>query len=328
MPWSVDPVTAAELHGRAGVEVTRGRLDFGRGRWRASAGHALDAVRAVLRARRADALVLMTVGDEVLVAGLLLRALDVLPRRRRARLVVVDFLGPRSTAGRRLRRFALGRVDRWLCIRSGDRETLARTFDVTPTRATFLPFPAPPPTVDDPRAATDAPGDAPYVYAAGNAHRDWPLLVAAAPKVRSRIVIMADGGHPALRDPLPDNVFRRDMVAPAAAREIMRAATVVAVPLIDTHLPAGPLVLVDALAAGKPVVATDVNGTRDYVVDGETALTVAPGDHDGLADALNRLLEDHSLAHRLADNARQWAISHLGTSAFVDTVLEEARRHT
>ena len=52
------------------------------------------------------------------------------------------------------------------------------------------------------------------------------------------------------------------------------------------------LVLLEAMALGKPVVATDAGGPREIVLDGETGLLVPPGSPDALAAALSRLLAD------------------------------------
>ena len=43
--------------------------------------------------------------------------------------------------------------------------------------------------------------------------------------------------------------------------------------------------LIDAMACGKPVVATSVGGIPEVVVDGETGFLVAPRDHEGMARA-------------------------------------------
>lgn len=60
------------------------------------------------------------------------------------------------------------------------------------------------------------------------------------------------------------------------------------------------LVLLESMAAGLPIVATDVAGTAEAVVDGETGYVVPPNDERALADALVRLGDDET-RHRLAD---------------------------
>ena len=60
-----------------------------------------------------------------------------------------------------------------------------------------------------------------------------------------------------------------------------------------------PLAILEAMAVGTPVVATDVGGVRDLVHDGETGLLVPPEDPPALAAALARVLRDDALAERL-----------------------------
>lgn len=58
---------------------------------------------------------------------------------------------------------------------------------------------------------------------------------------------------------------------------------------------------IEALACRAALATTDSRGSRDYAVDGETALVVPPGDVDALAGATVRLLQDRPLRRRLAD---------------------------
>jgi glycosyltransferase involved in cell wall biosynthesis len=65
------------------------------------------------------------------------------------------------------------------------------------------------------------------------------------------------------------------------------------------------MVLLEAAAAGKPVVATNIRGPQDVVVHGETGLLVAPGDVQELAKAMLDLIRDSDKRKRLGDAARQ-----------------------
>lgn len=69
-----------------------------------------------------------------------------------------------------------------------------------------------------------------------------------------------------------------------------------------------PLVAIESLAAGKPMVATAVDGTPEVVVDGATGLTVPPGDHAQLARAICRLLGDPLLRDKLSRAGRHWVL--------------------
>jgi glycosyltransferase involved in cell wall biosynthesis len=55
-----------------------------------------------------------------------------------------------------------------------------------------------------------------------------------------------------------------------------------------------PLSVLEAMAAGLPVVTTDVGGNREAVIDGVTGLLVPPGDPDALAEALEKLWNDEA----------------------------------
>lgn len=66
-----------------------------------------------------------------------------------------------------------------------------------------------------------------------------------------------------------------------------------------------PLAAIESLAAGRPVVATAVDGTPEIVIDGVTGLTVPSGEAEPLADAIIRLLQDPALRRRLGSAGRR-----------------------
>ena len=66
-----------------------------------------------------------------------------------------------------------------------------------------------------------------------------------------------------------------------------------------------PLALLEAMAAGVPVVATRVGGVPEVVIDGLTGLLVQPGRPDQAAAAVARLIGDGQLAHRLGQAGRR-----------------------
>jgi glycogen synthase len=59
------------------------------------------------------------------------------------------------------------------------------------------------------------------------------------------------------------------------------------------------VVLIEAMAAGCPVVASDIDGYRNVATDGDDALLVPPNDERALAAALDRVLSDATLAETL-----------------------------
>ncbi|MGH2734262.1 MAG: glycosyltransferase, partial [Actinomycetota bacterium] len=61
-----------------------------------------------------------------------------------------------------------------------------------------------------------------------------------------------------------------------------------------------------AAAAGKPVVATDVGGTRDVVRDGQTGFVCPPRDDVGIAARVSELLRDDAARLALGESGRLW----------------------
>lgn len=279
--------------GAAAVQVRRRSPELGRTGWAKRRHHLLEGRDVLREARDADALVLCTVGLEAVVAGL---ARSVIARS--TALVVADPLLPRRSAGEAVVAVGLRRVDRFAVVRSADALVLARRFGVPQSRVTFMPFPVPSDLL-----TVEAP-DGDYVYSAGWAHRDWPTLVAALMRADWPAVLAPRFGFnvPA---PLASRV-RVIPLPPAEGRRYMQRAGVVALSFVDTDLPSGPLVLLDALAMGKPVVVSDVAGARDYVLDRTTALLVPPDDTHAMAEALTELRRDRALRTRLGVAARQW----------------------
>ena len=66
-----------------------------------------------------------------------------------------------------------------------------------------------------------------------------------------------------------------------------------------------PLAVLEAMAAGLPVVATSVGGTPELVTDGRSGLLVPPADSEALARALLRLAREQELRESLASSALQ-----------------------
>ncbi len=76
---------------------------------------------------------------------------------------------------------------------------------------------------------------------------------------------------------------------------------------LPSYLEASPVVVAEAMAAGCPVVVAAIPSTEHLVVDGQTGRRVAPGDVDGLAEAILTLLERPALGKAWGEAARRVA---------------------
>ena len=72
-----------------------------------------------------------------------------------------------------------------------------------------------------------------------------------------------------------------------------------------SHAESFGVVLIEAMAMRRAVVASNCDGVVDIVVDRSTGLMVPPRQAVPLADALGRLLRDPAMAHRMGDAGRQ-----------------------
>ena len=79
-----------------------------------------------------------------------------------------------------------------------------------------------------------------------------------------------------------------------------------------------PRALPQALAAGRPVVAYDVDGAKEVCIDGETGFLLRPGDLAGLQERLLRLAQDAALRERLGRDGQKFVRDRFGVQQMVD----------
>jgi glycosyltransferase involved in cell wall biosynthesis len=90
--------------------------------------------------------------------------------------------------------------------------------------------------------------------------------------------------------------FRQDIP------QLLREMDIFVLPSLSEGLPLSAL---EAMAAGKPVVATDVGGTREAVLDGQTGFLVPPKDPQALSEKIMHLLKHWDLAKCLGEAGRK-----------------------
>jgi glycosyltransferase involved in cell wall biosynthesis len=83
-----------------------------------------------------------------------------------------------------------------------------------------------------------------------------------------------------------------------------------------------PMVIAQAMAAGKPVVATRVGGVPDMVVDGVTGFLCDPGNSEQLAERLITLLKNRSMCFEMGEQAKQLAIKRYQADSVARSTME------
>jgi glycosyltransferase involved in cell wall biosynthesis len=106
--------------------------------------------------------------------------------------------------------------------------------------------------------------------------------------------------------------------------EVMRQCHIVCLP--SKYGEGVPKVLLEAAAAGRPVVTTNTPGCREVVEDGMEGLLVPPGDAPALAEALQRLIETPTERHAMGRLARSKAEAQFAIGAVVQATLAIYRK--
>ena len=220
-----------------------------------------------------------------------------------------------------LDRWTSGLCDRWVCVSQGVRRHAIDEGGLNPDRLVVIPngvnldrFQNAVPVA---RSELGAPNDARIALFVGriDPQKGWRVLLEAmnSAMIRSstwRLIMVGDGPE---RDDLQARLQqdsdsrtrwlgRRDDV-PA----LLAAADLLILPSLWEGM---PNVVLEAMAAGKPVIATDVEGSQELVAPGETGWLVPAGDSQALASALNEADADPSRLSRFGANAQRFVAEH------------------
>lgn len=156
---------------------------------------------------------------------------------------------------------------------------------------------------------------------AGNDYKGVDHLIRAVPEIRRLVPgarVMIVGGGDLLRQ-LKEQARQRELngivvftgpMANEKLPEYYAAADLFVLPSIPGGSENSPLVLFEAMASGKPVVASRLPGVCEIVRDGETGLLVPPAEPQKLAVAVARLLDDETFRSEAGLTARAAAESH------------------
>ena len=227
---------------------------------------------------------------------------------------------------RRLETAVFARADRIVTITECARRILLDEFDVPLERVRTIP---------DASAALPAGhrparrASPPAVYYVGQLY-PWKgaglVIEAAALVPNARFVVVgglpgANGADSSVRElaararslGVQGRVDFRGYLPYVRIPEELSWASVAVLPLPDEPVArcfTSPLKLFDYLAAGVPIVSSDLPALREVLTDGENALLVPAGDPAALAEAIRRVLADPDLARRLSEQGRRDAARH------------------
>ena len=255
------------------------------------------AFRTVYGARGYDAFISANVRN-ALALGLFKR----LTGRRRPLLVLTEMRldDPRPGLQWRvkvaLQRFAWAAADAMCVSARQEADLYADRLHVSRDRFRFIPWHT---NILEPRWCPPA-GD--YLLAAGRTGRDWLTLAKAVAALPANVTVVCSRSD-AERVAFPPNVTVLSDVPYAHYRELLQGARLVLVPLEPHVFSSGQVVILEAMALGKPVIATRLLGTEDYIQDGMNGVLVEPRSAADLRAAIVRVMSTPGMADRLGHAA-------------------------
>jgi glycosyltransferase involved in cell wall biosynthesis len=266
-----------------------------------SVGRSLRHVGAALRlTTRAD--VIFSDGEHLgIPLALTLQAL----RRDIPHLTIGhNLLNPAKA--RILRHTSFRPVDRFLTHSSKQIEAILSCTALSSSQLAVVPYGVDTAFWSDPNGETEEG----HIVSAGREHRDYRTLVAALP----------DGARVTIADhsPFTPRATRRDPdVWPASVtrvaagylelRELYARASIVVVPVVYSHMPAGITTLLEAMSMGKAVIVTATPELEGIVQHGESGLVVPLGDPGRMREAIDQLLASPAHREALGRRAREVA---------------------
>lgn len=198
----------------------------------------------------------------------------------------------------RLARFALPAVDIFVVHSTAEIDAYSNWLNIPRERFKFVPLGI---KFDPPEIVRE--DERKFVLSMGSANRDYDCLIKALEPFQYRTIIVA-GDHAVKGLDIPDWVEVRSGLTLEECHTLAQQATVNVVPLKNMDAASGQVTFLETMMMGKPVIATDCIGTRDYIKDGRNGCLVPVGDTTRMGEAISRLWQDESLRERLGQAAK------------------------
>ncbi len=160
-----------------------------------------------------------------------------------------------------------------------------------------------------------------------DAGRDYATLFKAASQVPYQFIVVASPKNIPPETFIPSNVrilYNKSLVE---IRDLYRKAKLVVVVSKNAEVPegsdcSGQTVILDALAAGKTVIATHRSWIADYFTPGKDLVIVKPNDSEALIREINALWRDSQKCKQLAVSGQEKVIANYTTKNFAKSLLE------
>ncbi|MFC1868984.1 glycosyltransferase family 4 protein [Thermodesulfobacteriota bacterium] len=154
--------------------------------------------------------------------------------------------------------------------------------------------------------------------------KGFECLIRAIPSIiksypNSKLLIVGDGP---LKDRLKEQGKRlrvkeyliftgfRDNI-----KEILSAIDILVIPSL---LEGFPMITLEAMAMAKPIIATNIEGIKEQLIDSESGLLIPPGDEHAVSQAFVKIVEDKMLSGKLGSNARKRVVEEFSVQRMIN----------
>jgi glycosyltransferase involved in cell wall biosynthesis len=267
--------------------------------------------------RRREADVVLAQGPAAFFYGLLDRLMPWNRRPWMAREVFIPEPNPASFSWRlkrAARRFAFRRMAAMDVAARDERRTCADYFALPEDRFQFVPFHT---NVCQPCYCPESL----YGLAAGRSGRDYKTFFQAVRDLDYRFVVVAPRADIVACE-VPGNVELHCDISREQYLSLLHRAAFVVVPLHTLVRSTGQVVVLEAYAYGKPVVATRTLGVVDYVRDSETGLLCAAYDPQGMRQAIQMMIEMPEKRTTWGRAALEWVRQDFTFEAYAQRLFE------
>lgn len=215
-----------------------------------------------------------------------------------------------------LQKSVFSSVDTIFVSATSEIDTYAKRLEKPRSSIKFLPFHT---NILEPEILK---GDG-YILSAGRTGRDYQILANAVENLDVNVVVISDKRSvEGVRFPSNVTVFLD--VPYSQYMDILRRCRFVILPLKRLVKSTGQVVFLEAMAIGKPVIATETVGTKDYIRSGIDGILVPPEDPEALKAAMETLLTDPLLEKAISLNAFESVKSRYTLEHYCSAILREA----
>ena len=235
--------------------------------------------------------------------GLGLCSLQVLGFRKRTKHIIVDIASSRIHNSRLSTIFIalMSSATRIICFTNAQKNQWNKKL---PNKARFISLGV------NVEKFVPATSEKDYVFSAGRQSRDYATLIRASRNTRIKTIILAG------RDSVTKKTSIEGLTLPCNVtvyyerpyeeyKDLLDASKIVVISLKDVPYACGQEALLEAFAAGKPVIATRTAAMKDYIEDGKTGVLVSPNNPDELGSAILSLFHNDKLRKCIGNNARK-----------------------